>query len=66
MTESFLTRWERVIKATPMRRCDECPTCEYDRQFPGFEAGGWMKQDNNGPIVSCPLCNPTGDRTPRL
>jgi len=37
-----------------------CPLCEYDRRFPGFEAGGWMQQDNNGPIVSCPLCNPDG------
>ena len=35
-----------------------CPHCEYDRRFPGFEAGGWMQQDNNGPIVSCPMCNP--------
>ncbi len=37
-----------------------CPHCEYDRRFPGFEAGGWMQQDNNGPIVSCPMCNPRG------
>lgn len=38
-----------------------CPHCEYDRRFPCFEAGGWMQQDNNGPIVSCPMCNPDGD-----
>ena len=38
----------------------ECPHCAYDRRFPGFEAGGWMQQDNNGPIVSCPMCNPDG------
>ena len=38
----------------------DCPHCEYDRQFPGFEGGGWVQQDNNGPIVSCPLCNPNG------
>jgi hypothetical protein len=37
-----------------------CPHCEYDRRFPGFEAGGWMQQDNNGPIVSCPMCNDDG------
>ena len=37
-----------------------CPHCEYDRRFPGFEAGGWIRQDNNGPIVSCPMCNPNG------
>lgn len=37
-----------------------CPHCEYDRSFPGFEDGGWMQQDNNGPIVSCPLCNDDG------
>lgn len=44
---------------------DECPHCEYDRRFPGFEGGGWMQQDNNGPIVSCPLCNPDGTLAPR-
>jgi len=38
----------------------ECPHCEYDRQFPGFERGGWMWQENNGPIVSCPYCNDDG------
>ena len=37
-----------------------CPHCEYDRRFPGFEAGGWLQQDNNGPIVSCPVCNNDG------
>lgn len=40
---------------------EECPACEYDRRFPGFHGGGWMQQDNNGPIVSCPLCNPNGE-----
>ncbi len=38
----------------------ECPMCEYDRRFPGFENGGWMQQDNNGPVVSCPMCNDDG------
>jgi len=38
----------------------DCPLCEYDRRFPGFECGGWMQQDNNGPIVSCPMCNDDG------
>ena len=47
-------------RRTPMYRPDECPHCEYDRKFPGFEAGGWMQQDNNGPIVSCPMCNDGG------
>lgn len=42
-----------------------CPYCEYDRRFPGFEAGGWIQQDNNGPIVSCPLCNDDGAEAPR-
>ena len=37
-----------------------CPNCEYDRRFPGFEGGGWLETDNNGPIVACPLCNPDG------
>ena len=39
---------------------DNCPHCEYDRKFPGFERGGWIQQDNNGPIVSCPMCNGDG------
>ena len=47
-------------KVTPAN----CPHCEYDRRFPGFESGGWIQQDNNGPIVSCPLCNDDG-RHPR-
>jgi hypothetical protein len=42
-----------------------CPHCEYDRRFPGFERGGWMQQDNNGPIVSCLLCNDDGSKEPR-
>lgn len=43
----------------------ECPHCEYDRRFPGFEGGGWMQQDNNGPIVSCPVCNDDGSHAPQ-
>lgn len=43
----------------------DCPHCEYDRRFPGFEAGGWLQQDNNGPIVSCPVCNDDGTLTER-
>lgn len=43
-------------------RKDDCPHCEYDRRFPGFESGGWMQQDNNGPVVSCPMCNPNGHK----
>lgn len=37
-----------------------CPHCEYDRRFPELECGGWIQQDNNGPIVSCPVCNDDG------
>jgi hypothetical protein len=44
----------------PMFKPAECPHCEYDRRFPDFERGGWMQQDNNGPIVSCPMCNDDG------
>jgi hypothetical protein len=35
----------------------DCPHCKYERQFPGFETGGWIQMANNGPIVSCPVCN---------
>ncbi len=38
----------------------DCPHCAYDRQFGGFETGGWLQQDNNGPIVPCPVCNDDG------
>ena len=44
----------------PRYKPESCPNCEYDRRFPGYESGGWIRQDNNGPIVSCPLCNPDG------
>lgn len=44
------------MKYTPAN----CPHCEYDRRFPGFHGGGWMQMDNNGPIVSCPVCNDDG------
>ena len=39
----------------------ECSYCEYDRRFPPLQNGGWLQMDNNGPIVSCPVCNPRGD-----
>lgn len=54
---------QKLDQPSAMRRTphpSECPHCEYDRRFPGFESGGWMQQDNNGPIVSCPLCNDDG------
>lgn len=50
----------------PIFKPTECPHCEYDRRFLDFEMGGWMQQDNNGPIVSCPLCNDDGSYTARL
>ena len=48
---------ERQMKRSAGIHPSNCPHCEYDRRFPGFEAGGWMQQGNNGPIVPCPLCN---------
>lgn len=57
---SALASSEAVARRRPDRLPSTCPHCEYDRRFPGFEAGGWMRQDNNGPIVSCPMCNPDG------
>lgn len=48
----------RALK--PMFKPWECPHCAYDRRFPYFEGGGWMQQENNGPIVSCPMCNDDG------
>jgi hypothetical protein len=61
MTASACPR--RPLK--PRYEPHNCPYCEYDRQFPGFEGGGWMQQDNNGPIVSCPMCNDDGAHPPR-
>jgi DnaJ-class molecular chaperone len=28
MAESFLTKWERIIKAMPLRRTIKCATCD--------------------------------------
>lgn len=53
---AFARKVQPYAKFTP----SNCPHCEYDRRFPGFESGGWMQQDNNGPIVSCPMCNDDG------
>ena len=63
MMRGAIKESEIVAKRRPPP--SECPVCEYDRRFPGFEQGGWMQQDNNGPIVSCPLCNPDGQRIAR-
>lgn len=40
---------------------DNCPLCASERKSPGFETGGWLQLDNNGPIVPCALCNPNGE-----
>lgn len=61
MTERRIVFTERPLRYAP--HC--CPMCEYDRRFPGFEGGGWMQQGNNGPIVSCPMCNDDGSHAPR-
>lgn len=66
-------RMAAAVPAEALKRPDkhrrwlpiDCPHCEYDRRFPGFEGGGWIQQDNNGPIVSCPLCNDDGSHSPR-
>lgn len=39
---------------------DNCPHCALDRRIRG--EGGWIQQENNGPLVACPVCNPGGDR----
>jgi hypothetical protein len=44
----------------PRHQPDNCPHCEYDRRFPATADGGWIYQGNNGPLVSCPMCNPHG------
>lgn len=43
----------------------ECPYCEYDRGFPETAGGGWIYMGNNGPIGSCPFCNPSGEHPRR-
>ena len=35
---------------------ETCTYCEGTGPEPG-----WIEQDNNGPIVSCPVCNPNGE-----
>lgn len=32
------------------------PRCDY------CDGDGWIETDNNGPIVTCPLCNPKSAR----
>lgn len=44
----------------------DCPHCEYDRRFPGFRGGGWIIQENGGPIVPCPMCNADGSHLPQI
>lgn len=34
-----------------------CDYCKSDEKALG---PGWIKQPNNGPIQSCPICNPEG------
>ena len=53
----------RSIRALAIKNVvpSNCPHCAYDRFFPPLEKGGWLQQDNNGPIVPCPVCNPNGD-----
>ena len=38
-------------------RCEACQHCAPDHKRLG---PGWIEQDNNGPIVSCPVCNDDG------
>lgn len=59
----FATREElrehrsRFPKVTPA----DCDYCKPDHKFYG---PGWVYLGNNGPIGSCPVCNPNG-ATPR-
>lgn len=46
----------------PMLTPTDCWYCEYDRRFPETSEGGWIYFGNNGPYVSCPICNPKGER----
>lgn len=43
----------------PSYRPEDCPYCEYDRQFPET-GGGWIYLGNNGGFGPCPVCNPNG------
>jgi hypothetical protein len=62
MTDAAKKTFEAILQMPlpPLHKPSECPHCEYDRRFPGFEMGGWLQQDNNGPVVSCPICNDDG------
>lgn len=48
--------WDADMTFAPQN----CPHCEYDRRFPETEMGGWLYFGNNGPYVSCPVCNDDG------
>lgn len=51
MTTTSPTLLSLADRARKLFVPSNCPHCEYDRQFPGFERGGWMQRDNNGPIL---------------
>lgn len=34
--------------------------CEHCAGEPDWVGPGWIEMPNNGPIASCPICNPTG------
>lgn len=49
----------------PIYKPSDCPHCAHDRQFPDCKGGGWIYQGNNGPVVSCPVCNDDGSHDER-
>jgi hypothetical protein len=57
MTAAASIRREKERNRAARDRCEACQYCKPDHARLG---PGWIEQDNNGPIVSCPVCNPTG------
>ena len=46
----FITKMDRDARIMAGDR--QCQYCDDD---------GWIEQDNNGPIVGCPVCNPNDE-----
>jgi len=55
MVESFFTRWERVIKATPLRRRDKTPTMEQDDEVAAVARIIWAKWMDDERFLSTPM-----------
>ena len=57
-----ITKAKKLARLQERRRADavRCGECKYCDRDHGRFGPGWVEIDNNGPIVGCPVCNPSG------